>query len=466
MNQSDPHNEPRHSPVKAALVALFRPVTAVRRGDHLALGWAWLVHGVGVAMVLSVILVLTAWSDVRGRVPATPIRVVRSLKRLLSDMVAELDSAPGWVLLIFTVLFVEFCLWFTAVVAMSWSAREEPLRASYRRSVRRLMLLTPHAATVVAGVGSVMVWLSRLETAWWRRTSGDKWDAVPWYVAYAENIAMALVAFGCLWSLVIFLKALGCRVPPAMSRWPARCEGCGYQLTGTHKDSDCPECGLAVSATIGCDIRLGTVTPGRGWCWVSGWWLAQSYQAVRRPTALGKKLHVLSPDRGHRLCLAVTLGVLMLSAPLAMGLVYYMVESPTRPRGGINWRELVEVTLMGGTILGLLMVATTAGVALLGAGIIGSVEGRRHGRNLMPAAVRAACYTSAFALLWAGVFWVNLIVLIVVMFDGLLNQIAAQYNIDMELLVFFWQFGLLGVGLMIYLALIGRATQAARYANW
>jgi len=371
---------------------------------------------------------------------------------VLEDVSRGLDSPLGWAEFIFTALALEVQVWLMALGMMSWSARDEPIRASHRRALRRLYLLTPHAATVVALTGAAIVWTNRLD-----QSGYDYLPTVLFFLAFTTTS---------IWSLWIVLRTVGCRGASAMCRWPARCEECGYQLAGTHQDSDCPECGLAVVKTLGENVRPGIEPARQGLAQTMRYWLEQTYRSVRRPTSFGKTLHVLSPDLGHRRCLAITLTVLLISSPVAVAGLYVVVESTTSISSGIDWEEVAQVALVGGTIMGLMIVAVTTSATLGGAGLIGSVTGKRHGRNLMPAAVRAACYQSGFAVLWSAIFWINLLLFMLAIESNWLDPIAARYNFDPELLAFAWLFGVVGLGVLIYLALIARATTAARFANW
>jgi hypothetical protein len=129
-------------------------------------------------------------------------------------------------------------------------------------------------------------------------------------------------------------------------------------------------------------------------------------------------------------------------------------------------REFVTAVCVGGIMLGLALTAAVAFSAVAGAGLVGVLEGRRNGRNLMPAAIRAACYLCGFACFWAVVFWCNLAVIIVTIQLKMLAPISLRYHIPLNDLVFGWVGGVVILGVLIYLGLIGRATRAARFANW
>jgi hypothetical protein len=64
------------------------------------------------------------------------------------------------------------------------------------------------------------------------------------------------------------------------------------------------------------------------------------------------------------------------------------------------------------------------------------------------------------------VFWCNLAVIIVTIQLKMLAPISLRYHIPLNDLVFGWVGGVVILGVLIYLGLIGRATRAARFANW
>ena len=448
MKQVDDTNEPEYGPAKAAVVALCQPVTAVRRADHLSLWRAWWVHAAGVVMVAGVILLLAGYES-QGTHATFGAGVARSMV-MVEDMAHEMDRPGPWAGILGGILFIEAWVWLAAVAVMSWCAREEKFRASVGRALRRLFLMTPHAAVVVGVVGTALVGVSRSQ--WLGHRGAQIRD-------YGYPLVVLIIAAGCFWSLWVLLKALGCRPAPAVCRWPARCEGCGYQLAGLSREQSCPECGRELIKTLDQSSRPG-IQGVKG----LGDWLRLSYRAVRRPTAFGRKMHVLSSDVGYRKCLAITLTLVAATAPTAMAgcLILDKVLSGYMDILDRGW----EMAVIAGIVLGTMMVATTALAALGIAGLTGLIAGWRHGRNLMPAAIRAACYQSGFAVVWALVFWCNMAVFVVVMELNLLPPISAKYNIASEKLVFGWHYAVVGTGLIIYGILVERATKAAKYANW
>lgn len=451
MKQTTGQPEPRYKVVAACAASLVGPVTAVRRADHLPMLQAWAVHLIGGVMVLMVSLFLAAWENDYG--PGSLLGQAGSLSEALEDVAAFLRHPAGWAVLIFGFFFIEFGWWLSALVTMSWSARDEPLRLSHRRALRRLYLLTPHLATIVAVAGGTMILIERAD-----------WLEHIWYDASNAG-QMAAFILACLWSLRVVLCALDCQPARPYCLWPARCAQCGYQLTGLSRDRGCPECGLALNRTLDRHTRPGMDGPGG-----APWWINRTYRSVRRPTALGGAMHVLSPDHGYKRCLTFTIATLMLLSIPAMSGIYAIVETVNRlggyGYGSFEWDEFAFVSLIVGLWMGLLLTGTMMATLLVGSGIAGMLEGWRSGRNLMPAAVRAACYLSGFTVFWAIIFWLDLVFFIIIMELELLKPIVMKYNIAEQDLVMVWQGGVILLGIVIYLTLLGKATRAARYANW
>ncbi len=454
MKQTDAYHGPSHGPVKAALMSLVRPVSAVRRADHLPLWHTWGVHAAGMGCFWFAIWVLAALESMRYEVGVAEaiLLLPDEMAELAGEFIEELDQVWMWIALFFMGLFTELSFVLAGLVAMSWGARDEPWRFSYSRALRRMWLLTPHAGTVTLLCGVAIGWI---DWYYW-----DHYDTL----GAQYILSTAVFGTGSLWSLWVFLAALGCRKPASVCRWPAGCMHCGYQLTGIGHDQTCPECGHAIKDTLSKQTRPGIAGPG----WLL-WWIKTSYSAVRRPAELGKTIHVLSPDNGHRRCLAISIVGIMLISPVAMGIIFLtmrLIQLYTHNYDYFSVEDTIQVMLVAGNSIGLAMTASLVGLALLSATVIGLIDGWRVRRNLMPAAVRAAGYQSGFVLLWAVVFWANLVPFVAAIELDMLTRVAIRFDVDMELLIFVWQGGLLLLGVTIYAALIAKATRAAMHANW
>lgn len=456
MKHHGTHDPLRYGPVRVGLISLIRPVTALRRGDHLPMWKAWVVHLLGVALTPIVVTALVVWDDIEGR--AHPQSYLAALIQKCEAITDSLREPGVWSATALTLIGIELFWGASAITVMSWAARDERFRDSFDRTLRRLYLLTPHAVTITLVSGAVFAWLDR-----WARyyLYNSRWPD-PFMV---QNILTALT-FGaaCLWSLRVVLSGLGIDRVAEMSRWPARCRVCGYELAGLKRGRDCPECGEMVEFSTDRATRPGNGPPGG-----VVWWLAQTYQAVRRPSDLGEKLYVLSPDPAYKRCLVFTFAWMMLCSPIAVACLYLvstLAENMSGPSQRFNVREFITAVCVGGTMMGLALTAAVAFSAVAGAGLAGAIEGHRNGRNLMPAAIRAACYLSGFACLWAIVFWCNLAVLFVTMQMNMLAPISLRYHIPLQDLVFGWVGGAALLGVLIYVGQIGRATRSAKYANW
>jgi len=456
MKQTDTYHGPTHGPVKAALMALLRPVTAVRRGDHQRLITAWGVHLLGGLGVVFAVWVLSAWSMMSHRVYGREAvwLLPGEMGELAREFFEELDQVWLWVAMVFTAVGIELTWLVSAGAAMSWSAMDEPIRTSYAKALRRLWLVTPHGATLTLVVGAAIVWADRSRSGFFMNLRN------------AEQIVVAgALILGGLWLIRVFLGALTCKEPSAVCLWPARCLRCGYQLTGLDDNQSCPECGSSVQQSLDPKARQGiTMLPG------PGGWLAQTRDAVRRPKALGQTVHVLTPDAGHRKALYWTILLIMLSGPIAMllgGAVVMFINAYVNGYSFDNWMsENIWMLVMVGFWLALWTAGVAVGLVLLVSTVVGLIEGVKQGRNLMPASVRAAGYQSGFLLLWTWVFAVNVLALVIMGELDLLQTLSIYYNLDMELFIFLWFTGVCVLGLAIYVTLITRATRAARHASW
>lgn len=194
------------------------------------------------------------------------------------------------------------------------------------------------------------------------------------------------------------------------------------------------------------------------------WWIRQSLGAIFRPKALGKRMRVMTTDPGHRRCLGITVAVQVMLTPIAAAglMAAFQVVNPSMTG---HWQRTLPVIASICIGVSLAMIATTAGAVLMVAAVAGVTQGRRHQRNLMPAAVRAAGYLSGFAVLWSCLFWCSLAALLVVMEKNLLPPISARYNLSQEKIIIYWHYGLVLIGLLIFGVLVERVTKAARHAN-
>lgn len=407
------------------------------------------MHAVGLALSWGVLWLLFQLGMALGKRSA--VRAIRNVGVVKSRLVSQFSDLPTWVDWLVTLLAFELGFFMAASLAMSWCARDEKPRAAQMRALKRLFLLTPHAAVVIVLSGMAVTVFDLFPRAY----------EAPGYRTAALLLVIVAVA---LWSAWVVLNALTYGQASAACRWPAGCEGCGYPLIGLLPTQDCPECGLSIAKTLNETARPG-IAAYKGFFG----WLRLTWQAVRRPTLLGGNMHIYSPDPNPMRHMTITTVLLML---IAYGGAWSVIMTAwwMRANAGRSWHlnpdEFAVAVVIIGSVIGLGMVAALMLFALGGAGVIGELVGKPHGRNLMPAAARAARCLSGFAVFWALVFWANAAIFVIVMELDLLTPIATRYQLSKQDIVLTWLVGVVWLGIGIYLYLMYRATRAARFANW
>lgn len=284
----------------APVTAVVRPTTTVARAGHARLWQAAVVHGIGLLMVAAVAAGLAVWQESQDlAAPEWASQLAGLVERVPGPAAAPLMWAGAAV----SLLVMEAGLCVLAWVAMAWGARDELVAEAFSSSLRRLWLLTPHAALLVLIGGLVVVpmqrvhqtmvrdWLataplevrervaageqsgvdhtertpagaddeparSPLDPAvaadWQRHRAGE-----PWIARHAAAVALGVQWLLAGWLAVLVLRAGVARPWGARCRWPPLCEGCGNSLMGRTRAAACSECGRAVAASLGEGVRPG-----------------------------------------------------------------------------------------------------------------------------------------------------------------------------------------------------------------
>jgi hypothetical protein len=121
--------------------------------------------------------------------------------------------------------------------------------------------------------------------------------------------------------------------------------------------------------------------------------------------------------------------------------------------------------IMISLLFGTLAVLTTVAIALLAAGIIGLVYWMRDRRNLMPAAMQAACYLAPFLTLWVMFAGLSAVMVTWINHERGFNGLAQLINIDRDLLTFLvWLFPNIILA-VVFFNRVAAITSGARYAN-
>ena len=378
---------PRWSWLLALGAGPFTPARTALATDHLPFWKVLLIH-------LTAILLLWPIIEISYRI-AEPDH-----DRLVAEEVwrALTDGGPFYrrqllVLAVFAIL-AELGMAASGLLVSPWGARDEPLRTTLWRGLRR--------GFAVSGAWPVCLLLILGSLAWMQREYGwGDWSpgiARSW-VAENQHVVSGLET-GLLWIWVywVVLRCVGAGRPGFASQPPVLCAECGYDIQATAAGGLCPECAAPVADSLNPNLR-----PGTPWeCRARGF-APEAYgrtvgMALRWPWLLGRRMQVTSPDRHHRhfmlISLLITAGTLwlimnlfFLFEPVALQLDEYILA---------NIADLAGV-LTGGTSIAVAM-----------AGLIGGWLTLRGGRPLMHVAMRAAAYTSPLLVLWAALAGVQL----------------------------------------------------------
>jgi hypothetical protein len=116
-------------------------------------------------------------------------------------------------------------------------------------------------------------------------------------------------------------------------------------------------------------------------------------------------------------------------------------------------------------LFGLACVAGAVLFALGSALVVGILHSFRHRRNLLPAAMQAACYLVGYLVLWAMFGAVSGVVLTALAESVLVEALAQTMWLGPYALVTLVWLTINGACAAIFLVLVSRATYGARYAN-
>ncbi|MEK6797411.1 MAG: hypothetical protein AABZ12_00440 [Planctomycetota bacterium] len=494
-----------HVPLPLAMVtAWIAPAWTARRTGHVRLIHAWIVHfATAVASLFLILLCVAAGS------PSNDLG--RELLSLFGIYAEALSEYPTETILATVGIFVGVEVVHVAVAGlfMPWGAKDEPLRASFKNSLRQCWLRTSHFLPAILVVGSAAVLIERGEQSWrqshpvpppvinWPASprppnlpAGDPgyakaladyqaaltehqrrmeplWEIQtiylagrPWYYKEPELIIIPAVAAMIAWILWALLRAIGAErtVPPIVR--PPMCLECGYNLHTIPMESRCPECGLAVLDSLGPDAHPGTDWQQRSALGssIASWWECVVL-AIWNPRQLGRELRVADSGTDHRHFLAVNLLVIFFIGAIG-------VFCGVATADGIAWQlNHPAPAIVFPLVYGVACVLGTTAVVNKGALLVGIVHSLRQKRNLLPASIQVACYLSGYLALWAmlgALLAVNVLILgQAQVFDRLEKMIGAHRDV-LAFLSFVLPNGGLALG---YLVLLHRATNAAAHAN-
>ncbi|RME39922.1 MAG: hypothetical protein D6788_04460 [Planctomycetota bacterium] len=417
-----------------------------------------------------------------------------ALADALSDPLDQHDRNPRrYQFLLFVVLStVELFAWTLALILTPWGSRDEPIRRSFGHAVRSVYLCTAFVSLTIFITGAAQGTIPQVRRHFERNryalstpnpivpraarrngistVSGRPASFTPpvhpahpspqrfWFVEHSLFVETWTTCAAILVCLTMLLGAVGVDRPPEARPRPPTCDVCGYNLTGLPMEGNCPECGRAVAESIGPQAR-----PGPPWCrrrrlgTLRAWW-ETSYEAVRHPTRFGYRLSLRPKGNDHRRFLAWHLAGVFV---IAVGVV---IDHDVRYLGRPLSTDTFAIASTAPTLATMLTLAALT--LVLGTGLVHGVHhGVRVKRNLMPAAMQMACYLSPFLLAWllCGIAlafpvsaWINSTGRVV-----LFSRVRITYStFGIAILIIFH-----GIMLVIFNALVGRGTKAARFAN-
>jgi len=419
--------------VYAAIASLgLRPGRLGARTAGLGLASAFGVHLAGLALAP---LAGAAGLDFASRSQLYHVRT------LIADFSGQLQRTTHVAELLWMFGIIELVTLLLATFGSSWGARDEPAARSWRFALQRTWLLTP----LLAVVGFVFAYLME-RTVWGRWAGGASLDVF---------IGPVIFAGALVWILWAWLRCLAAPRPTEPPRRPPMCERCGYDLSGHGLEDRCPECAEPTLASLDEQNR-----PGPPWVQRRRLGRARAYvrtllQATCRPRAFGRSLRAHETRSDHRAFFAGHLA----ASPLLQAAMAALLLACTEARfDGEEWLGLTLYTAC-------VALVALVGLTLATASMIGHAVGRRYRRNLLTAAVQAACYLTPLALFGNVLVWLLLIFTLRVRYADWLDRLADSLGLEPPLLILAPWILVAVVFVAWYNTAIRRAVLACAYAN-
>ncbi|MCH7595287.1 MAG: hypothetical protein IID35_01905 [Planctomycetes bacterium] len=496
-------SDERRWPVLFALIGAWaRPATTAERTSHVSMLRAWAFHLVVVILAAALIALLVVVTD-------NDTLNFNSVSRELYRVCVEVgdhfqrQSVETVLTVLGVALLIETCYCAVAFLLMPWGARDEPIRQSYKHALRRAWIGTPAIVMGILVTGSVAVTVERMDRSWrrahpppttrlpypdypriastapgYKKTMDDYFAAVkehkvksapyrkaraewraskPWYIRQPEMLAVGTGFIVGPWALWCLFCAVGARRrAPPLDR-PQQCTHCGYNLHTIPMESRCPECGESVVSSLGPDAQPGTPWQRRDGDSLMAWRTTLAL-AIRTPKQLGSQLRLIDPGTDHRRFFVVHLPMVYATATGALVCAFVLLG------GGTQSGVLLPLVIVS-TVFASLCVVGTVAVTMLGALLAGLIQSSRYRRNLLPGAMQMASYLGGYLVMWAAmgaVLGVGISLGTRTEFFELLETLTGMRSDTLVAATFLIPNIVCGI---VYLVLLGRGTEATRYAN-
>lgn len=494
------------------LIDVLQPRRAATRATRSPLLRAWFIHLVGAILALAAVLLVDGFLSTARTTAFDKSNhyiwvAVGHAVETLADFFTLFSNRPIPVGFTVAGIFVGIEILFALVsfIFAAWGALDEPLRHTYRNSLRHTWLRTPSAALAIAAVGLVGTSLARFEARWnknnppiaaWpvfppipampendpayaqaladyqaemvkynaevRRIQPMQqahYESRPWLI-HADGPLIGLTGFiGALWFVGGLLRGIGSRRDAARMDRPPMCEACGYNLTTLPLDVRCPECGATVVSSLGPEVRAGVPWEFRSSTGRMTAWRRTTAEALRRPSAFGRRLRVSTANRDHRRFFFVHLpAIFILGGAGLLGNIAAMA-------GVDDIRRDLPMSILISCIFGCACILGTIVVTVVVAATVGLWYGPRHGRNLLPASMQAACYLAPYLVLWEIFGAASACGAIALGNDIWYHGLQELSGIPREILaVWTWLLPNATCGLL-FMRSVSRITYTARFAN-
>ncbi len=297
-----------------------------RIGPHLAASsWsaAYLAHVLGLVLFIgnaaAYAMERSLQSSEAGFADAT---LAEHLRRPFAGTALFLFSATSWpgagIIALASIIAAHAALWLVAIGLTPWYAAGETRRRLYMRCVKLLLWGTSCAAAISLSLPWVVPFIEKY----------DQWLG-------GGLLPLALIAAWGMWAVGVVLR-LGSRYagPPAGPAWQplaARCERCGYSLTGLPIDGRCPECGEPVAESLPDHRRPSPFAAATS---VMGRFRAffRTAAAVRNSRQFAKTTRVhVDRQEARRFarwcCLLAGLGSALFTSPIRLIVQSYLLDS-------------------------------------------------------------------------------------------------------------------------------------------